>query len=84
MSLTRYLVTAILAQTYLNTDLGTSRQGAQGILDSASNAELDSEFGTHKVEDVVEKILQTGSIIQNKVSLIFGQRVKNIPLINNS
>jgi ribosome maturation protein Sdo1 len=51
-----------------------NRQGAQGIYDTASNAELDSEFGTHKVEDVAEKILQDGSIVQNKVSIDFPEQ----------
>ncbi|KAF2268310.1 putative RNA binding protein [Lojkania enalia] len=40
----------------------THKQGAQGILDGASNGALDSEFGTHKEEDVVKKILELGEI----------------------
>jgi ribosome maturation protein Sdo1 len=46
-----------------------NRQGAQGILDTASNAELDSEFGTHKIEDVAERILKEGSVVKNKVGV---------------
>lgn len=38
------------------------RQGAQGILDHASHAQLDSEFGTHRDDDVVKKILETGEM----------------------
>jgi ribosome maturation protein Sdo1 len=51
-----------------------NRQGTQGIYDHASNAELDSEFGTHKIEEVAEIILQDGSIIQNKVSIDFPEQ----------
>ncbi|EPE34945.1 FYSH [Glarea lozoyensis ATCC 20868] len=46
----------------------THKQGAQGILDTASHAELDSEFGTHKIEDVAERILKEGSVVKNKGS----------------
>jgi ribosome maturation protein Sdo1 len=46
----------------------THRQGAQGILDSASNADMDSEFGTHKVEDVVQQILEKGEVVTGKSS----------------
>ena len=37
-------------------------QGAQGILDHASRAILESEFGTHKEDEVVEKILKGGEV----------------------
>jgi ribosome maturation protein Sdo1 len=47
------------------------RQGAQGILDRASNAQLDSEFGTHKIEEVAKLILEKGQVIQNKVGLLY-------------
>ncbi|CAF9920220.1 MAG: hypothetical protein GOMPHAMPRED_002014 [Gomphillus americanus] len=40
----------------------THKQGDQGILDTASNATLENEFGTHKDEDVVMEILQKGTI----------------------
>jgi hypothetical protein len=43
------------------------RQGTQGILDTASDAQMDSEFGTHKVEEVAQIILEKGKVIQNKV-----------------
>lgn len=33
----------------------------------ASQAMLDSEFGTHKEEDVVQKILETGSLQETSV-----------------
>ncbi|KAF2202532.1 DUF1960-domain-containing protein [Delitschia confertaspora ATCC 74209] len=46
----------------------THQQGAQGILDTASNAQLSSEFGTHKVEDIILQILEKGEVIMNKGS----------------
>jgi hypothetical protein len=38
------------------------RQGDNGILDKASHASMDSEFKTHKEEDVVAKILESGDV----------------------
>ncbi|KAF3205859.1 hypothetical protein TWF106_001013 [Orbilia oligospora] len=40
----------------------THRQGAQGVLDSASNAILDASFGTHKVDDIIPVILREGQL----------------------
>jgi ribosome maturation protein Sdo1 len=37
------------------------RQGTQGALDTASNAELDNEFGTHNVDEAISTILEKGS-----------------------
>jgi ribosome maturation protein Sdo1 len=37
------------------------RQGTQGALDTASNAELDNEFGTHNVDEAISTILDKGS-----------------------
>lgn len=37
------------------------RQGAQGILNEASNAHLENEFGTSVEEEIVKKILHSGS-----------------------
>jgi len=37
------------------------KSGAQGILDTASNAQLDTEFGTHTDDAVIKKILSEGS-----------------------
>jgi len=50
------------------------KQGAQGILDRASNAQLESEFGTHKIEEVAQMIIEKGQIIQNKSSSKEGDR----------
>ena len=53
----------------------SNRQGAQGILDGASNAQLDSEFGTHKEEDVVKAILEKGDVQETKSSSKEADRV---------
>ena len=47
------------------------RQGAQGILDSASNARLVEEFGTSKEEDVVKFILENGDVQEGEVRFYF-------------
>jgi ribosome maturation protein Sdo1 len=39
----------------------THKQGTQGQLDSASNSTLDNEFGTHVIEEVINKILKSGN-----------------------
>ncbi|KAJ9157956.1 hypothetical protein NKR23_g513 [Pleurostoma richardsiae] len=40
----------------------THKQGAQGTFDQASKASLDNEFGTHNDDEVIKKILETGSL----------------------
>jgi ribosome maturation protein Sdo1 len=42
--------------------ISVNRQGAQGILDGASKAMLENEFGTYRDEDVVQQILEKGEI----------------------
>ncbi|GAB7355165.1 hypothetical protein MBLNU459_g5733t1 [Dothideomycetes sp. NU459] len=42
------------------------KHGTQGIMDTASNGALDNEFGTHKEEEVVAKILEQGNIIETE------------------
>ncbi|KAF2100310.1 DUF1960-domain-containing protein [Rhizodiscina lignyota] len=44
----------------------THKQGVQGKLDRASNAELENEFGTHKEDDVVKMILEKGNLQETK------------------
>ncbi|CAI6339690.1 unnamed protein product [Periconia digitata] len=44
----------------------THKHGNQGILDTASNQQLDAEFGTSKEEDVVKLILEKGNIQENQ------------------
>ena len=46
------------------------RHGAQGILDTASQATLTNEFGTTKEEDVIIQILEKGEMQESEVSLI--------------
>ncbi|KAL2002805.1 hypothetical protein VTN02DRAFT_5907 [Thermoascus thermophilus] len=38
----------------------THRHGAQGVLDSASRASLENEFGTYREEDCIQHILEKG------------------------
>ncbi|CAI7678546.1 unnamed protein product [Penicillium pancosmium] len=38
----------------------THRHGAQGIMDGASKATLEDEFGSHREEDCMAKILEGG------------------------
>ncbi|KAF2458253.1 putative RNA binding protein [Lineolata rhizophorae] len=52
----------------------THKQGVQGILDGASNGILDSEFGTHKEEDVVMKILENGDVQEKESAERLGDR----------
>jgi hypothetical protein len=47
------------------------RHGAQGVLDTASNAVLDAEFGMDREEDVVTQILEKGEIQEITVSIFF-------------
>lgn len=47
------------------------RHGSQGILDGASNASLDNEFGTHKEEECMVKILEGGEYQSYTVCLVF-------------
>ena len=43
------------------------RHGSQGILDGASHALLENEFGTHKEEEVMKQILEKGNVQQTTV-----------------
>jgi ribosome maturation protein Sdo1 len=46
----------------------THKHGAQGVLDGAPNSVLENEFGTHKEEDVVEQILEKGTVQETENS----------------
>jgi ribosome maturation protein Sdo1 len=46
------------------TTLEINRQGTQGKYDAAARGALDGEFGTHKDDEVVQKILESGSAQQ--------------------
>ena len=50
--------------------MGTSRQGNQGTMDTASKGTLEYEFGTSRDDDVVQQILERGSIVETEVSNI--------------
>ncbi|KAF2751541.1 shwachman-Bodian-diamond syndrome protein [Sporormia fimetaria CBS 119925] len=52
----------------------THKQGASGILDAASNQELDAEFGTHKEEEVVKQILEKGTVQETEGAEKVGNR----------
>ncbi|KAF2820335.1 DUF1960-domain-containing protein [Ophiobolus disseminans] len=40
----------------------TSEHGKQGVLNTASNAQLENEFGTKNEDEVVKKILEKGTV----------------------
>ncbi|KAL4947288.1 ribosome maturation protein [Aspergillus filifer] len=40
----------------------THKHGSQGVLDGASKASLENEFGTHDEEECVKKILHGGEL----------------------
>jgi len=40
----------------------THKQGAQGVLDSASKATLEDAFGTSNVDDAIKAILREGQL----------------------
>src|SRR6266511_807761 len=45
----------------------SNRHGAQGVLDSASKATMENEFGTNKDDEVIIKILEKGSVQESEV-----------------
>ncbi|OCL09814.1 putative RNA binding protein [Glonium stellatum] len=60
----------------------THKQGTQGILDGASNSMLENEFGTHKEEDVVQQILEKGTVQETESSERQGDRnIVNGPMV---
>ncbi|KFY02264.1 hypothetical protein O988_02255 [Pseudogymnoascus sp. VKM F-3808] len=46
----------------------TSKQGAQGELNTASKSQLENEFGTSKEDVVLQKILQEGSLQETEAT----------------
>ncbi|KAI9665319.1 MAG: hypothetical protein M1831_001756 [Alyxoria varia] len=44
----------------------THKHGTQGVLDTASKGTLDTEFGTHKDDDVVTQILEKGTVQEHE------------------
>lgn len=45
------------------------RHGKQGVLNTASNSQLENEFGTKNEDDVVKQILEKGDIQSSEVCL---------------
>lgn len=43
------------------------RHGAQGVLDTASKATLENEFGTSHDDEVITKILEVGEVQNTEV-----------------
>ncbi|KAF1347723.1 ribosome maturation protein [Delphinella strobiligena] len=59
----------------------THKHGNQGQLDTASNGQLDTEFGSHKEEDVVAQILEKGNILEVESAGRNGDRnIQNGPM----
>lgn len=63
----------------------TNKHGSQGVLDRASNGQIENEFGTYisqfdrsfpdkrtKAEEAIEIILKEGKVEQTKTSQKFG------------
>jgi ribosome maturation protein Sdo1 len=48
-----------------------NRHGKQGVLNTASNSQLENEFGTKKEEDVVKQILEKGDIQTSEVCCFY-------------
>jgi hypothetical protein len=48
-----------------------TRHGNQGQLDTASKGTLEDEFGTSRDEDVVQQILEKGTVLETEVRLPF-------------
>jgi len=46
----------------------THKHGAQGDLDSASNATLENEFGTKSEEEVIKQILEKGTVQETETA----------------
>ncbi|MCJ1311061.1 hypothetical protein MMC25_004731 [Agyrium rufum] len=46
----------------------THKHGAQGVLDTASKATLENEFGTSNDEDCIIKILENGTVQETENS----------------
>lgn len=44
------------------------RHGTQGVLDTASKGALEDEFGSSRDEDVVQQILEKGTVQETEVN----------------
>ncbi|MCJ1353047.1 MAG: hypothetical protein MMC33_003031 [Icmadophila ericetorum] len=52
----------------------THKHGAQGVMDTASKATLENEFGTSVDDEVIKKILEQGVLQESEVSERQGQK----------
>ena len=54
----------------------THKHGAQGTLDTASNATLENEFGTKDEDEIIKRILKEGSVqeVDVSVSILYPRR----------
>jgi len=50
--------------------LKIDRHGKQGVLNTASNSQLENEFGTKNEDEVMKKILENGTIQSSEVRSI--------------
>lgn len=55
----------------------THQHGAQGVLDEASHAMLDSEFGTHTDDEVIKQIVLHGDVQNTKDVTAKGDKFSN-------
>ena len=55
----------IVTETAINDG---ARHGAQGVLDSASKATLENEFGTNNEDECMMKILEQGAVQETEVT----------------
>ena len=53
-----------------------NRHGAQGVLDTASKATLENEFGTSNEDDCMVKILEGGMVQETEVRECLAMRRK--------
>ena len=60
-------------------DCSVLRHGAQGVLDGASKATLENEFGTSNEDECMIKILEGGSLQETEVSHHFQSILSSSP-----
>ena len=56
----------------------TNRHGAQGVLDTASKATLENEFGTSNEDECMIKILEGGMVQETEVRECLAVRRKRV------
>lgn len=53
------------------------RHGKQGVLNTASNSQLENEFGTKNEDEIVKKILEKGDVQSSEVCGILSPRLSS-------